>query len=212
MGRLPTPDVLFACTNICQTVLFWYRVLADRFRVPLILIDTPFVYYETAPEHAVAYVRRQLEDAVPIAERIAGRSLNERRLRETGRLSKMASELWMEIMVRNRHRPAPISVIDQFTPKAPVVGMRGGMAAAENDQVLARLPLPIAGLMSDQPIEFVHYQMEGLLRTAHQLGSHLHDPFMAMSFLALPVIPSLKITDKGLVDVDKFQIVPLFAD
>ena len=92
-----------------------------------------------------------------------------------------------------------------------VAEMRGGMAAVEGDRVLARLPLPIAGLMSDQPIETVRDQMEDLLRAAHQLGSHLHDPFMAMSFLALPVIPSLKITDKGLVDVDKFQIVPLFV-
>ena len=92
-----------------------------------------------------------------------------------------------------------------------VAEMRGGMAAVEGDRVLARLPLPIAGLMSDQPIETVRDQMEDLVRAAHQLGSHLHDPFMAMSFLALPVIPSLKITDKGLVDVDKFQIVPLFV-
>jgi adenine deaminase len=93
-----------------------------------------------------------------------------------------------------------------------VADMRGGMAAVEGDHVLAKLPLPIAGLMSDRPIETVRDQMQDLLRAAHQLGSHLHDPFMAMSFLALPVIPSLKITDKGLVDVDKFQIVPLFVD
>ncbi len=93
-----------------------------------------------------------------------------------------------------------------------VADMRGGMAAVEGDRVLAKLPLPIAGLMSDRPIETVRDQMQDLLRGAHQLGSHLHDPFMAMSFLALPVIPSLKITDKGLVDVDKFQIVPLFVD
>ncbi len=85
-----------------------------------------------------------------------------------------------------------------------VADMRGGMVAVEGDRVLARVPLPIAGLMSDRPIETVRDQMQELLNAAHQLGSHLHDPFMAMSFLALPVIPSLKITDKGLVDVDKF--------
>ncbi len=98
-----------------------------------------------------------------------------------------------------------------MTAARAVAEMRGGMAAVEGNRVLARLPLPIAGLMSDQPIETVRDQMQELLRAAHQLGSHLHDPFMAMSFLALPVIPSLKITDKGLVDVDKFQIVPLFV-
>jgi adenine deaminase len=93
-----------------------------------------------------------------------------------------------------------------------VADMRGGMAVVNGENVLAKLPLPIAGLMSDRPIETVCDQMEALLRAAHQLGSPLHDPFMAMSFLALPVIPSLKITDKGLVDVDRFQIVSLFAE
>jgi adenine deaminase len=92
-----------------------------------------------------------------------------------------------------------------------VAEMRGGMVAVDGDTILAKLPLPIAGLMSDQPIEIVRDQMEEILKAAHQLGSKLNDPFMAMSFLALPVIPSLKITDKGLVDVDKFQIVSLFA-
>jgi adenine deaminase len=98
-----------------------------------------------------------------------------------------------------------------MTAAHTVADMRGGMAAVEGDQVKAGLPLPIAGLMSDQPIETVRDRMEDLIRAANQLGSPLHDPFTAISFLALPVIPSLKITDKGLVDVDRFQIVPLFA-
>jgi len=125
VGRLPKPDLLFACTNICQTVLFWYRVLAHHLRVPLVLIDTPFIYFETAPEHAVEYVRRQLEASIPSVERVAGRSLDTGRLKETGRLSREASQLWMEIMERNDGRPAPISVVDQFTLMAPVVEMRG---------------------------------------------------------------------------------------
>jgi len=91
-----------------------------------------------------------------------------------------------------------------------VADMRGGMAAVDGDRVAAKLPLPIAGLMSDQPIEAVRDQIEDLICAAHQLGSTLRDPFTAMSFLALPVIPALKITDKGLVDVSRFQIVPLF--
>jgi adenine deaminase len=99
-----------------------------------------------------------------------------------------------------------------LTAAHAVADMRGGMAAADGDRILARLPLPIAGLMSDQPIEVVRDRMEDLIAAAHQLGSPLHDPFTAMSFLALPVIPSLKITDKGLVDVDRFQIVPLFEE
>jgi adenine deaminase len=90
--------------------------------------------------------------------------------------------------------------------------MNGGIAVANKQDILAQLPLPIAGLMSDQPIEMVRAQMDGVLRAAHQLGSTLHDPFMTMSFLALAVIPELKITDQGLVDVTRFQKIPLFVE
>ncbi len=88
--------------------------------------------------------------------------------------------------------------------------MGGGLVAADGDRVLAQLPLPVAGLMSDRPIEEVRAGMDRLLEASRALGSDLHDPFMAMSFMALEVIPSLKITDMGLVDVDRFEPVGLF--
>jgi len=90
--------------------------------------------------------------------------------------------------------------------------MRGGLVVVEGGCVLASLPLPIAGLMSERPFEEVNEQLQALLTAAHGLGSDLHDPFMTMSFLALPVIPSLKLSDKGLVDVTQFKFVPLFED
>lgn len=91
-----------------------------------------------------------------------------------------------------------------------VVEANGGLAVAAGETVLALLPLPIAGLMSDRPIEEVRDTMKTLLAAAHGLGATLRDPFMAMSFLALEVIPSLKLTDRGLVDVERFELVPLF--
>ena len=97
-----------------------------------------------------------------------------------------------------------------FNAVQAITATRGGMAAAYDETVLAQLPLPIAGLMSDQPIETVRRQLDEVLAAARQLGSPLHDPFMALSFLALPVVPSLKLTDRGLVDVDKFELVSLF--
>jgi adenine deaminase len=90
--------------------------------------------------------------------------------------------------------------------------MGGGLVAVEDGAVRAGLPLPIAGLMSDQPLEVVREEMDELLAVAQEMGSQLHDPFMTMSFLALPVIPALKLSDKGLVDVSQFKIVPLFED
>lgn len=89
--------------------------------------------------------------------------------------------------------------------------LSGGMVAAIGEQVLAEVPLSLAGLMSTEPVEVVRSQVDKAIAAAHQLGSPLHDPFMAMSFLALEVIPSLKLTDRGLVDVEKFEIVPLWV-
>jgi adenine deaminase len=78
--------------------------------------------------------------------------------------------------------------------------------------ILARLPLPVAGLMSNKPIGEVRRGLDDVIRAAAGLGSSLHDPFMTLSFLALEVIPHLKLTDQGLVDVDQFKIVPLWAE
>jgi adenine deaminase len=85
----------------------------------------------------------------------------------------------------------------------------GGQCVVQNGRVLALLSLPIAGLMSDRPAEEVIAQQRGLLEAARAIGCPHHDPFMPLSFLCLPVIPRLKLTDLGLVDVERFEIVPL---
>jgi adenine deaminase len=99
-----------------------------------------------------------------------------------------------------------------LTAARAVADAGGGLAVACGAVVQAMLALPIAGLMSDQPIEAVRDAMAALIAAAHALGSGLHDPFMAMSFLGLEVIPALKLTDLGLVDVTALQRVPLFVD
>jgi adenine deaminase len=92
-----------------------------------------------------------------------------------------------------------------------LIEVGGGLAAVADKQLLARMSLPIAGLMSETPFEIVRKEMDELLSAASELGSLLENPFMALSFLALPVIPALKLTDLGLVDVNKFAFVPLFV-
>jgi adenine deaminase len=105
---------------------------------------------------------------------------------------------------------AGVSDAEMRTAVAAVVAMGGGLAAVGGGEVLAGLPLPVAGLMSVQPIETVRQQMDGMIAAAKDLGAGLSDPFMTLSFLALPVIPDLKLTDRGLVDVTRFEVVPLF--
>lgn len=99
---------------------------------------------------------------------------------------------------------------DMLLAAREIERMRGGLVVVDEGNVQASLPLPIAGLMSDRPYEEVNDGLKTLLGAAHELGSDLHDPFMTMSFLALPVIPALKLTDRGLVDVTQFRFVPLF--
>jgi adenine deaminase len=93
-----------------------------------------------------------------------------------------------------------------------VADLEGGLAVTDGDQVLAVLPLPVGGLMSDATIEEIRDSLDQVVESARTLGSPLHDPFMAMSFLGLEVIPTLKITDLGLVDVDAFEPVDLWVD
>jgi adenine deaminase len=93
-----------------------------------------------------------------------------------------------------------------------VQAMRGGLVVVLDGKVLASLPLPIAGLMSGAPVTQVNHQLEALHGAARTLGCKIPDPFMTLSFLSLPVIPELKVTDKGLVDVNQFKFVPLFGE
>jgi adenine deaminase len=93
-----------------------------------------------------------------------------------------------------------------------IQAMGGGLAAVLDRKVLASLPLPIAGLMSEDFVPQVNLQLEALHRAAKNLGCKIPNPFMTLSFLSLAVIPELKITDKGLVDVNQFKFVPLFGE
>ena len=85
--------------------------------------------------------------------------------------------------------------------------IEGGFVVASHGSVLEELALPLAGLMSLQPFEQVKNELVALRKAARSLGVVLKEPFLQLSFLALPVIPSLKITDRGLVDVTKFEII-----
>ncbi len=88
----------------------------------------------------------------------------------------------------------------------------GGMVVVANGEVMARVPLQIAGLLSTEDLETVAGQMRELNVAAARLGCSISNPFMALSFLALSVIPELRLTDRGLVDVHQFTFVPLFFE
>ncbi len=116
-------------------------------------------------------------------------------------------------VAHDHHNLAVIGVDDASmrTAVRAIVEMGGGLALADGENVLARLPLPIAGLMSEKPIDALRKDYDQLIAVARALGAGMNDPFIVMSFMGLEVIPKLKLTDLGLVDVDRFELVELFV-
>jgi adenine deaminase len=98
---------------------------------------------------------------------------------------------------------------DMAACAARLAEIGGGIVIADGGKAVEELPLPIAGLMSDRPLAEVHERLRSMERRLVAMGSTMASPFMTLSFLALSVIPELKITDRGLVDVGRFELVPL---
>ena len=101
---------------------------------------------------------------------------------------------------------------DMLAAVLAVMEMGGGLVCVADGKVLAGLPLPVAGLLSERRMQDVAEDIAGCIYAAQKLGCRLKDPFMTLSFLCLPVIPELKLTDMGLVDVNAFRLVPLFLE
>ncbi len=99
---------------------------------------------------------------------------------------------------------------DMYTAAVKIVKLQGGLVVVEGGQVIEELPLPIAGLMTGKKLEEVEAKIQALNLACQGLGATVKEPFMVLSFLALPVIPEIRVSDKGIIDVVKFQLVPLF--
>lgn len=115
-------------------------------------------------------------------------------------------------VAHDSHNIAVVGVSDEDMLAAvrAVAQMGGGLVALADGVVQARLPLPVAGLMSEASLEEVQKGLESCIAAARGLGCRLTDPFMTLSFLCLPVIPELKLTDRGLVDVSTFRFAEMF--
>lgn len=107
---------------------------------------------------------------------------------------------------------AGVSDADIFTAFQALREMKGGLVVVKQGRVMESLPLPVAGLLSEEPLEKVVEKQKLLNQAARELGCSHKDPFMILSFLSLSPIPKLKITDQGLIDVDQFRPVDLFVN
>ena len=112
-------------------------------------------------------------------------------------------------IAHDSHNIVAVGVKDQdlYAAIQEIIRLGGGLVVARGGKAVASLPLPIAGLLSPRPLEEVVASLERLQALAREMGCPLPSPFSTLSFLALPVIPELRLTDRGLVDVKSFRIL-----
>ena len=164
--------------------------------------------------------RPRVEDGVAVAdpERDLAKIAVVERHHATGRIGKgfvkgfgLQRGAFASTVAHDAHNIVVVGASDDdmITCIARMVEIGGGIVVADGSTVIAELPLPVAGLLSDESVERVVENMDRIHEELAGLGVKISSPLMTLSFLALSVIPSLKITDLGLVDVDRFEIVPL---
>ncbi len=134
-GGLPPPHFLVCSTNICKTVIKWYEVVARKYRVPLFVVDTPFLH-EGLTAELVEYVVAQFRQLERFLENILKKPFDRDRLVEVIRLSRKASGLWKQILDLGRTVPAPFTCLDAFIHIAPIVTLRGTPACVDYYQLL----------------------------------------------------------------------------
>ena len=158
IGGLPKPDFLVCCNNICGTVLKWYEIQARYYKVPLFILDTPFIHTEFSPE-AQKYVRQQMKEYIQFLELVCKRKFNFDKFQEVGRLSIQAQKLWQEVLDCCAHKPAPMTAFDAFFHLALIVTLRGTETVVDYySQLLSEMKTRI-----EQGISMVPYEKIRLL-------------------------------------------------
>ncbi len=117
-------------------------------------------------------------------------------------------------IAHDSHNIIAVGVDDEdiYQAVVQVVRQQGGLSLSIDGKIVENLPLPIGGLMADESLPAVRERLDSLVHKIHEIGCTLEHPFMTLSFMALPVIPELKLTDKGLFDSKSFAFTNLFVD
>ncbi len=175
---------------------------------------TPVI--EVIPGQIVTRYLREAVKSVPDFERDILKIVVVERHKATGNIGKglvkgfgLRQGAIASSVAHDSHNIISVGASDEdlYAAVQQVVAMGGGLAVAVGGYIMASLPLPVAGLMSSQPLDSVIAGFESIESAARDLGVKLPAPFAALSFLALPVIPELKLTDLGMVDVGAFKLI-----
>ena len=124
-GDIPMPDLLFCCSNICNTVIKWYENLAKMLNIPLIMFDMPFNHTFDVPDHAIRYMRGQIDYAIKQLEEITGKKFDYDKLGEVMEISSDTARWWRKATDLGVNHPSPLKGFDMFNYMAVIVCARG---------------------------------------------------------------------------------------
>jgi adenine deaminase len=216
IGRPPVPEWVQQSVRIAPLTEADFAVPSDGSTIRVIglipdqVVTTSLVEEPTVADgHAVADPARDLIKIAVIERHLATGRIGLGFVRGSG----VGRGALASTVAHDAHNIVVIGAndADMLTAVARLVEIGGGIVTVDAGEVLAECPLPVAGLLSVAPLDDVIDQSRATNEAAAALGWIGGTPFLTMSFLALSVIPSLKITDRGLVDVDRFELVPLEA-
>lgn len=136
--RMPQPDFVLCCNNICNCMTKWYENIARMHNIPLIMIDVPYNNSVEVDDTYVAYIRGQFDDAIKQLEEISGRKFDEKKFEQVCANANRTAKAWLKVCDFLQYKPSPMSGFDLFNHMADVVTARGKVAAAEAFELLAK--------------------------------------------------------------------------
>ena len=135
--RIPQPDFVLCCNNICNCMTKWYENIARMHNIPLVMIDIPYNNHTTVDDTYVAYIRGQFDHAIHQLEEISGKKFDEKKFEQACANANRTAKAWLKVCDYLQYKPAPYSGFDLFNHMADVVTARGKVAAAEAFEQLA---------------------------------------------------------------------------
>lgn len=136
--RVPPPDFVLCCNNICNCMTKWYENIARMHNIPLIMIDVPYNNSTTVSDSQVKYMRAQFDEAIKQLEKIAGRKFDEKKFEEACANANRTAQAWLKVCDFLQYKPAPMSGFDLFNHMADVVTARGKVRTAEAFDLLVK--------------------------------------------------------------------------
>ena len=136
--RIPQPDFVLCCNNICNCMTKWYENIARMCNIPLIMVDIPYNNTVEVSDSAVKYVRAQFDNAIHELEKLTGKKFDEKKFELACKHANRTAQNWLKVCDFLQYKPAPMSGFDLFNHMADVVTARGKEAAADAFELLSK--------------------------------------------------------------------------